>query len=238
MASEPYDPDNLLDRHSHHEVLEVHYEALRRRERELCAPLLPAQGQALSVGAGWHPGRHLFPAPAWRLAAVDPDSHRVGHLRASGTADEAHIASADRLPFGDGAFDAVLMRLVLHHIAWQGPLAPALAEAARVLRPGGLLIAVEPSLWHPVGLGLAAANRLGIATSIHGTPDDVPLSPRAVARDVRAAGFRQVRVQALTFSWRRLPARVQRALERVERAGTAPGTRWLGHTFLLTARRA
>ena len=61
----------------------------------------------------------------------------------------------------------------MHHLAHQGPLEPYFEEAARLLRPGGALVAIEPGLWHPVGLGLALANRAGAATAIHGTPDDL-----------------------------------------------------------------
>ena len=48
----------------------------------------------------------------------------------------------------------------------------------------------------PVGLALAAANRLGAASAVHGTPDDVPLAPRlrvADARAARARGWRLLR---------------------------------------------
>ena len=65
----------------------------------------------------------------------------------------------------------MLYRAVLHHIAFQGPLGPCFEEAASALRPGGALIAIEPGLWHPVGLGLSVANRLGIATAtLHEKP--------------------------------------------------------------------
>ena len=79
---------------------------------------------------------------------------------AAGRADEGVVGYAgklDELP--DGSFDVVLYRLVLHHLAYQGPLSPCFSEAARLLAPGGALVAIEPGLWHPVGLGLALANR-------------------------------------------------------------------------------
>lgn len=50
---------------------------------------------------------------------------------------------SDRLPFADGAFDAVVASLVLHYLEDWGP---TLAELRRVLRPGGRLIA---SVDHP-----------------------------------------------------------------------------------------
>jgi len=52
----------------------------------------------------------------------------------------------------------------------------------------------------------------------------------------RAAGLRP-EVHAVTFSWRRLPVRAQRAVGALDRLGSAPGLRWLGHTFMLIARR-
>ena len=45
-----------------------------------------------------------------------------------------------RLPMPDGAFDTVVLQMVLHHA--DDPVA-ALAEAARVLRPGGTLVAID-----------------------------------------------------------------------------------------------
>lgn len=46
------------------------------------------------------------------------------------------LASAEALPFADGDFGAVTMTMVLHHVQAQR----ALAEAARVLAPGGSLL--------------------------------------------------------------------------------------------------
>lgn len=44
--------------------------------------------------------------------------------------------SADALPFADASFGAVTLAMVLHHVVADR----ALAEAARVLRPGGVLL--------------------------------------------------------------------------------------------------
>ena len=61
-GSGPHRENNLLDRLSRRPTLEVHYRQMMRRERALLARYLPlAGGDVLSVGAGWLPGRHLFP---------------------------------------------------------------------------------------------------------------------------------------------------------------------------------
>ena len=234
--SAPYREDNLLDRVSRPATLELHYEQVRRREGEILARRLPLEsGEVLSVGCGWDPGRHLFPAPAFRLTGVEPSPAVVQALIERGEVDHAVAASAGELPFPPASFDVVLYRLVLHHLAYRGELAPCFEEAGRLLRPGGALVAVEPGAWHPIGAALSAANRLGLGPLVHGTPDDIPLSPRRLEREAERAGLHP-ELHAVTFGWRRLPAALQRGIHRLDRRA-AGRFRAFAHTLLLIARR-
>jgi SAM-dependent methyltransferase len=237
VGSEPYHAGNLLDRLTSATTLEAHYGALERRERALLERRLGlAGGDVLSVGCGWNPGRHLFPAPAFRLVGVDADPAKVAGVLETGRADGAQVGEAGALTFSAASFDVVLYRLVLHHVIYRGPLAPCFEEAARLLRPGGALVAIEPGLWHPVGAALALANRTGLATAIHGTPDDIPLSPRTVVAEARAAGLAP-ELHALTYTWRRLPRRLQRLVEPLDALGSRPRAAPFGHTLVLIARK-
>jgi SAM-dependent methyltransferase len=237
MSSQPYTSRNLLDHLSRRSTLEVHYAHMMNRERRLLGRRLAVSGgDVISIGAGWHPGRHLFPAPEWRLVAVDSDPNHVAGAMMAGRADEAHIGYAGRLDeLPNDSFDVVLYRLVLHHLAFQGPLAPCFSEAARLLRSGGVLVAIEPGLWHPIGLALALANRAGVARAMHGAPDDIPLSPRQLAAEARAAGL-VPELHAVTYTWRRLPPAVQRSLQPLDALGSRPRAAWFGHTVMLIAR--
>jgi hypothetical protein len=99
------------------------------------------------------------------------------------------------------------------------------------------MIAVEPGAWHPVGLALAAANKLGVATVIHGTPDDIPLSPGTLTTAARRAGLTP-ELHAVTYTWRRLPAPLQRALQPLDGPlGSRPRSAPFGHTLMLIARK-
>src|SRR5665647_2036469 len=68
-----------------------------------------------------------------RVVGVDID---VSALPADSAGVQYVIASAEELPFADGTFGAVTMTMVLHHVQAER----ALAEAARVIAPGGVLL--------------------------------------------------------------------------------------------------
>jgi SAM-dependent methyltransferase len=233
-----YDPHNVLDLLSNRETLEVHYEQERRRERELLERRLGLEGgEVLSVGCGWHPGRHAFPKPAWRMTGAELDEAVVRTLVEAGELDDGLAGRAGELPLPDASFDVVLYRLVLHHVAFQGSLGPCFREAARLLRRGGALVAVEPGSWHPVGAGLALANALRLGPLVHGTPDDIPLSPRLLESEAHAAGL-EPELHAVTYGWRRLPRSAQRLILRLDPHGSRRRLAPLGHTLMLIARRA
>lgn len=237
LGSEPYQTENLLDRVSQPSTLEYFYRHGMERERALLARRLALSGgEVLSVGCGRHPGRHLFPAPAFRLTGVDTEPDRVADVVASGQADAALVGYAGRLGLASGSFDVVLYRLVMHHIVYREPLAASFAEAARLLVPGGALVAIEPGGWHPVGLGLGLANRAGLGVATHGTPDDIPLSPRHLLIEAHRAGL-IAELHAVTYAWRRLAPLLQRALHHLEPLGSRPRAARFGHTLLLIARK-
>jgi len=80
-----------------------------------------------------------------RLFGVDMmvDRVREARDRVRGINARAGFAAADagHLPFVDGAFDCTFCVAVLQHLR---DVPMALAELARVTRPGGLILAVEP----------------------------------------------------------------------------------------------
>lgn len=235
-GSAVYNPHNLLDVLSSKATLQAWYAHEQERERALITRRLRiAAGSVLAVGCGWHAGRHLFPAPGFRIVASDVDPERPHFAVATGEADEAVVGAAGELELESGSFDVVLYRLVLHHIVYQQPLGPCFEEARRLLRPGGALVAIEPGAWHPIGLMLGLANRTGLATRIHGTPDDVPLSPRLLVAEARRAGLTP-EIVAISFGWRRLPRPLQAAMRPLDGFGAVPGVRLAGHTLMLIAR--
>ena len=149
--SEPYRENSLLDSVSRPR-LEVHYERERRREQELLAAAAAVGGRRALGRLRLAPRSPPVPQAAWRMTGVEIDEAVVHHLVDAGELDEGLSGRADGHPLPDESFDVVLYRLVLHHIVFQGPLQPVFAEARRLLRPGGALVAVEPgrgARWAP-----------------------------------------------------------------------------------------
>jgi ubiquinone/menaquinone biosynthesis C-methylase UbiE len=114
---------------------------LRQMRRELLAG---AGGRVLELGAGTGVNLDLYPDGVVDLVAVEPDPHMAKRLRAKLAGSQRQVsvleAPAERLPFEDASFDTVVATLVLCTVP---DPAAALAEAARVLKPGGRLLFVE-----------------------------------------------------------------------------------------------
>jgi ubiquinone/menaquinone biosynthesis C-methylase UbiE len=102
--------------------------------------LAPAEGRTIDIGAGTGANLALYPEAVSELVLAEPDPHMLRQLREKGMAAEAVEAPAEALPFPDDSFDTAVFTLVL---CTAPDPARALAEAARVLRPGGRLLFVE-----------------------------------------------------------------------------------------------
>lgn len=83
-----------------------------------------------------------FPRARVTVADVDPVmvSATARRLAGFGPRASARVGDATALPFDDGSFDVVVSNLMLHHIGnWEA----AVAEAMRVLRPGGRFVGYD-----------------------------------------------------------------------------------------------
>jgi SAM-dependent methyltransferase len=93
--------------------------------------------RVLDVGCGLGESAERFSRDLGaQVCAIDTSSRMVELTRDRGI--DAQVADAEQLPFGDAEFDCVFVGWVLYHVPG---LEQAIAEAARVLKPGGRLVA-------------------------------------------------------------------------------------------------
>jgi SAM-dependent methyltransferase len=98
----------------------------------------------LEVGCGWGEfAARVAGELGTELVAVDLSPRMVELARARGV--DARVGDVQELPFEDGAFDCAVANWMLYHVP---DLERALGELARVLRPGGRLVAATNGLRH------------------------------------------------------------------------------------------
>lgn len=105
------------------------------------------EGRLLDLGGGTGAANDVFGDR--EVVALDPSPEMLGRNGAS----QRTVGVGERLPFGDGSFDAVFSAYVFRNL---DSVEQTLAEVARVLRPGGRL--------GVVGLGRP---RSRIAATVH-----------------------------------------------------------------------
>ena len=127
------------------------YDRFMRGSEEACLAQWRAEllrglsGAVLEVGAGTGVTLPHYPKSITRLVLGEPDAHMRRKLKQKVDVSalrniEISDAPLDSLPFRAGEFDAVVCSLVLCSVPDQQA---ALAEIARVLKPGGRLVFLE-----------------------------------------------------------------------------------------------
>ncbi|MBX7257525.1 MAG: methyltransferase domain-containing protein [Candidatus Hydrogenedentes bacterium] len=181
-----------------------------------------------------------------------PSLERAGHavgcdvdmagLRANVLVRDRVFAPLDALPFVSGAFDAILCKFVIEHLA--NPLA-VFREFMRVLRPGGIVAVLTPNRYSPFAVmsGLiphpVKAAFKGFLFGGH-DEDTFPTyyranTPGRLDALMQEAGFRSLRLEMLAGMWAffifiRPLALAVRAVERA--AMYTPGLRRLSTHML------
>jgi ubiquinone/menaquinone biosynthesis C-methylase UbiE len=145
----------------------------------------------LEIGAGPGAATEELRKRAGRVTSID-----YSYAFAAGLAPRIQSANGDvlqgdasALPFADKTFSAAIAVLVLHHLKSQELQERAFAEIFRVLRPGGVFLAVEiQDGW---------LQRIGHIRSTF-----VPVRPSSVPERLAAPGFSNVSVDFLRSAYR------------------------------------
>jgi ubiquinone/menaquinone biosynthesis C-methylase UbiE len=146
----------------------------------------------LEIGAGYGAATSHLSERVERVTSLEYDAVALSKLRKQSkklAGNSGVCGDASHLPFGDHSFSSVIGILVLHHLKSAELQDLAFAEAFRVLRPGGVFLALElnDSWIHQVG---------------HIGSTFTPVGPGAVFARLTRAGFSRVSVDFRTGGFR------------------------------------
>jgi ubiquinone/menaquinone biosynthesis C-methylase UbiE len=145
----------------------------------------------LEIGPGLGATTAVLARRPGRLSAVELDAgYCDGLRRALGERASVVQADATEMPFPDDRFSAVVCFTMLHHVPSAEGQDRLLAEAARVLAPGGVMAGSD-------SLGTGALFRL-----LHVNDTLVPVDPGGLPARLERAGLREPRVDVAGSSFR------------------------------------
>ena len=152
----------------------------------------PAPTTVLDIGGAAGAYAFWLTEQGYTVHLLDPAERLIEEARRRNDSASFPLASCDvgdarTLPFETGSADVVLLLGPLYHLTTPADRAAALSEAARVLKPGGILFAAAISRW--------ASLLDGAARNLFGSPDHWPLVERTIQSgqnrnpDGRVGGF-------------------------------------------------
>lgn len=121
---------------------------LLKMDAEIVHPKLAALPLGVALDAACGTGRHAAHLAdlGHRVIGVDRSPAMLARARARVPAGEFHEGDLNALPVPDAHVDVIVCTLALTHV---GDLGPVFAEFARVLKPGGTLIASDVHTLYP-----------------------------------------------------------------------------------------
>lgn len=192
----------------------------------------------LDIGCGTGESRQVYREHVRRYTGLDLSGKAVERAATRFPKDAWHVGDATSVRFPDESFDIVAFSSVLHHI---DDFPKAVAEAVRVLRPGGKVFAFDPNVYHPA-MGLLRHPKSPLYLSQGVSPNEKPLRPRELNRAFRSAGLEVTRQRAQSgIAYQDVAPPLVRlglgAFNAVDRVWQAVGLgRWFG-TFVITCGR-
>ena len=171
------------------------------------APLLTAAGvkpgtRLLDVACGPGVAAAQAAAAGARVTGVDFSPAMIDEARRRNPAIEFHTADAEQLPFANASFDAVIANFGIHHV--ERP-ERAIAEARRVLKPGGIFAFTfwtdrqDNTAWRLIFAAIAAHGRTDVPMP---AGNDAHATPENFSALVSAAGFKAQTAELIEKTWR------------------------------------
>jgi ubiquinone/menaquinone biosynthesis C-methylase UbiE len=147
------------------------------------AALAPLAGKhVLDIGCGGGVLACSLSDRGARVVGVDPNSEALAIARQNVPTGTFYQAGAEAMPFADRSFDGAIFLNSLHHVPKRA-MDRALREAARVTKPAGPIVVIEP---------LAAGSFFSVLRTVEDETAVRAAAQEAIAEAIEGGAFEQL----------------------------------------------
>ena len=147
------------------------------------AALAPLAGKhVLDIGCGGGVLARSLSDRGARVVGIDPNVEALAVARQSVPTGTFYQAGAEAMPFADSSFDGAIFLNSLHHVAKRA-MDRALREAARVTKPAGPIVVIEP---------LAAGSFFSVLRTVEDETAVRDAAQEAIAEAIEGGSFEQL----------------------------------------------
>ena len=203
--------DGFVEEHGDYDLLgEGAYARLLARFEALCRPL--PRERCLDCGCGTGAFTRRLRKFDLDLLGIDVSPGSIRSAQERSTGEDYRVGDITHLELPDQSADVAVFSCVLHHCPESQLRKTILAEAFRVLRPGGRVFAFDPSA-HSPSMWLYRSPSSPLFSSVGKTENEVLLTRAQLTSELSAAGFERIEVRGIggiTYCY--VEGRIARAL--------------------------
>lgn len=187
--------DDFIAAHHEYDVLGGH--AYGRLLREFERRVSPRRGErCVDLGCGTGAFTRRLRQFGLALLGLDVSERSIARATADAIAEAYSVADLRSLPLSDGTCDIAVFSGVLHHLPTRAVRQAVLAEARRILRPGGRIFSFDPSA-HSPSMRLYRDPRSPLYSPVGKTDNEILIDRHELAADLADAKFESIGVRGI-----------------------------------------
>ena len=141
------------------------------------------------------------------ISGIDISEESISVARQKNNDVSFYCEDIRNTSFESGSFDFVIFSGVLHHLSEYEIIHTALAEAFRLLKPGGYVFSYDPNAWSPA-MFLYRDPRSPLYSSKDKTENEILMNREKLFIELRSVGFKNILIEGISgITYKKVPGK-------------------------------